>query len=35
MRRTKLLPRFRPVTEGTRKGKASKENGIREEMYKK
>lgn len=30
MRRTKLQRKFRPATEGTRKGKTSKENGMRE-----
>lgn len=30
MRRTKLLRKFRPATEGTKKEKASKENGMRE-----
>lgn len=29
MRRTKLQPRFRLATEGTRKGRASKENGMK------
>ncbi len=33
MRRTKLRPRFRPATEGTKKGKASKENGMRERKF--
>uniref|UniRef100_A0A8C9ZLK4 non-specific serine/threonine protein kinase n=1 Tax=Sander lucioperca TaxID=283035 RepID=A0A8C9ZLK4_SANLU len=32
-RRTKLQPRFRLATEGTRKGKASKENGMRERKF--
>lgn len=32
MRRTKQQPRFRLDTEGTRKGKASKENGMRHEI---
>ena len=30
MKRTKLRPRSRPGTEGTRRGKASKGNGIRQ-----
>lgn len=33
MKRTRLQPRSRPATGGTRKGKASKENGERNTRF--